>query len=568
MVRLRVELLQQNAEYSRLRDNILRYHVGSLAMSAPRSGRFLRRNLRNDTVALLNQLQGESKLPLLVAGDFEQGVLPARLFGTTVFPHAMAFGAAGKAEYAEEFGRITAQESRAIGVHWNLFPVADVNSNPANPIIGTRAFGADPQQVGELVAAYIRGARAGRMLTTAKHFPGHGNTATDSHLAVPRVDEDLKTLTAIDLPPFRKAIEAGVDAIMTAHVRVPTLDPDPDRVATTSTIVVNDLLKNQLGFKGLVVADAMDMAGLSRLYRANPGRAAVDALKAGNDVLTMPADLNASYDAVLEAVRKGEISQSRLDESVLKILRAKALLGLDKNRFVDVDAIPGLVGAPQNLAVGQRISDDSVTLVLDNGKLLPLTPWATSKVALHLGATQSRRSLLVIVLCDNVRAEDGRVFGREVRTRRPDATILYVDPAVASNQSDDVLEAVDHARAVVAAVYIVPSAARSMRVGRRSKHPASLPDSTSALLDRILTRASQRTVVLAMGSPYLTDDFPAIQNYICTFSNATVSEVSAAKALFGEIPIHGHMPVNLANTHVPQPSAARPGQIVKTSSPQ
>jgi beta-N-acetylhexosaminidase len=567
MVRLRVELLRENSEYLRLSEEISKYHVGSVAMSAPRGGHFVHRDVRYDTVTLLNGLQAASKVPLLVAGDFEQGVLPPRLFGTTVFPHAMAFGAAGKDEYAEEFGRITAQESRAIGVHWNLFPVADVNSNPANPIIGTRAFGADPRQVGELVAAYIRGARAGGMLTTAKHFPGHGNTATDSHLAVPRVDEDLDTLYAVDLPPFRKAIEAGVDAIMMAHVRVPTLDPEPDRVATTSHRVVTDLLKNQLGFRGIVVADAMDMAGLIRAYRANPGRAAVDAFLAGNDVLTMPADLDASYRAILEAVHTGEISDVRLDESVLKILRAKESLGLEKNRFVDVDAIPRLVGAPESLAIGQHISDESVTLVRDNSKLLPLTKWATENVVLHQLTEALGRNLLVIVLCDNVRTEDGRVLGREIRARRPDAAVVYVDPAVALKESDDVMKAVERARAVVTAVYIVPSAARSMRVGRKSKHPASLPDSTSALFDRILARAGERTVVLAMGSPYLTDDFPGIQNYICTFSNATVSEVSAARALFGEIPIHGHMPVHLLKAGV-QVGGAGPPQVVHVKTQQ
>jgi len=563
MIRLRVELLHDESEYLRLLSEIRQYHIGALAMSAPRDGPFLRLDQRLETVTLLNRLQGESKLPLLVAGDFEQGVLPARLFGTTVFPHAMAFGAAGEAKNAEEFGRITAEESRAIGVHWNLFPVADVNSNPANPIIGTRAFGADPKQVGDLVAAYIRGARANGMLTTAKHFPGHGNTATDSHLAVPRVDDDLKTLFQVDLPPFQRAIEAGVDAIMTAHVRVPTLDPDPARIATTSPKVVTDLLKSRLGFKGLVVADAMDMAGVTRLYRANPGWAAVDAFKAGDDVITMPANLDASYQALLQAVRTGEVSQSRLDESVLKLLRAKASLGLAKDRFVDLAAISHIVGIPRNIAVGQRISDESVTLVRDNGKVLPLTAWAT-----HQRVQSIRRDLLVIVLCDNIRAEDGRVLEREMRARRPDARVVYVDPGVATEESSEILKAVDHARAIVAAVYIVPSAARSIRVGRISKHPASLADSTSALLNKILVRASERTVVLAMGSPYLTNDFPAIQNYICTFSNATVSEVSAAKALFGEISIHGHMPVSLANVGAPLPGQVRAAQIVKANSPQ
>ena len=373
MIRMRVELLNgRSPSYFELRNNIRKYHIGALAMSAPPQGRARDIRRRYEVVTLLNQLQDESKLPLLVAGDFERGVLPAHLFGTTVFPHAMAFGAAGNLAYAEEFGRITAQESRALGVHWNLFPVADVNSNPANPIIGSRAFGANPEQVGNLVAAYIRGARANGMLTTAKHFPGHGNTATDSHVGVPVVNDDLDHLHAVDLPPFKKAIGAGVDAVMTAHVRVLALDPDPSRVATTSPAIITDLLKNQLGFKGVAVTDALDMAGLVGLYAKNPGRVAVDAFKAGNDVLTEPYNLDACYRAMLDAVRSGEIGQDRLDASVLKILQAKASLGLQKNRVVDVGAIPRLVGNPDNIATGQHISDASITRVRDNGKVLPL----------------------------------------------------------------------------------------------------------------------------------------------------------------------------------------------------
>jgi beta-N-acetylhexosaminidase len=576
MIRLRVgSAAVENAEYLRLSASIRKYHLGSLAMSAPAGRRFSSSDHRYETVVLLNRLQSESKLPLLVAGDFEQGVLPARLFGTTVFPHAMAFGAAGKVAYAEEFGRITAQESRAIGVHWNLFPVADVNSNPANPIIGTRAFGANPEQVGALVAAYIRGARSNGMLTTAKHFPGHGNTGTDSHLGVARVDEDMEILRTVDLPPFRKAIEAGVDAVMTAHIRVPALDPDPNLVATTSPAIVTKLLKNELGFKGIVVTDGLDMAGLTRLYAGNVGRPAVDAFKAGNDVLTMPANLDASYHAVLDAVHSGEISHERLDASVLKILQMKVSVGLQNTRLVDVAAIPALVGTPANVATGQRISDASITLVRDNRKLLPLRQGPSVKdvsVVLHprggknkdkdTDKDKARDGALVIMLCDNVRAEDGRVLEHEIHARMPDAKVVYVDPRVALRRTRAVLDAVDQARAVVVAVYIVPSAARSRKLGRGAKHPASLPDSTSALFDKILDRAGQKTAVLAMGNPYLTDDFPAIQNYICTFSNVTVSEISAARALFGEIPMSGHMPVNLSvpslrTSKVSQPDRSR-----------
>lgn len=565
MIRLRVDWLKTRGPgYVELRNNIRRYHVGSLAMSVPTEGPASAVSRRLETVTLLNELQQKSKLPLLIAGDFERGVLPAHLFGTTIFPHAMAFGAAGNLKYAEEFGRITAQESRALGVHWNLFPVADVNSNPANPIIGTRAFGGDAQQVGDLVAAYIRGARANGMMTTAKHFPGHGNTATDSHLAVAMVDDDMQRLRAIDLPPFQKAIKAGVDAVMTAHVRVLALDADPNRVATTSPAVVTDLLKNKLGFKGIVVTDALDMAGLSRLYAKQPGRVAVDAFKAGNDVLTMPAELDACYRAMLEAVRTGEITQERLDASVLKILQAKSSLGLDKNRAVDVAAIPKLVGNPENAGVGQRISDASVTLVRDNGTLLPLGKGKGAKnlPVAHQPAKRSS-SLLLVILCDSLRSEDGRVLARQVRERAPDARIIYVDPRVELARSEGVLRAADRAQQVVVAVYVVPSAARMRTVARGQKNSASLPDSTSKLLGGILARAKEKTVVLAMGTPYLTEDFPMIQNYICTFSNAKVSEISAAKALFGEIPIRGHLPVTLSSTTVPEPG---PGQAVVPAS--
>jgi len=568
MIRMRVELLHgKSPTYFEIRNNIRKYHIGSLAMSAPPQGRARDIRRRYEVVTLLNQLQEESRLPLLVAGDFERGVLPAHLFGTTVFPHAMAFGAAGDPAYAEEFGRITAQESRALGVHWNLFPVADVNSNPANPIIGTRAFGANPEQVGDLVAAYIRGARANGMLTTAKHFPGHGNTATDSHVAVPIVNDDLDHLHAVDLPPFQKAIEAGVDAVMTAHVRVLALDSDRNRVATTSPAIVTGLLKNQLGFKGIVVTDALDMSGLVGLYAKNPGRLAVDAFKAGSDVLTMPYNLDACYRAMLAAVRSGEIGQERLDASVLKILQAKALLGLETNRVVDVAAISRLVGNPQSIATGQRISDAAITLVRDNGKVLPLRDGpADKRLRVVSQRTEAELPLLVIILCDNVRAEDGRVLERQIRKRAPEAKVIYVDPRVAAARSAEVLNSADRAQQVVVAVYVVPSAARTRTVARGQKNSASLPDSTAKLFSRILARATEKTAVLAMGTPYLTEDFPAIQNYICAFSNATVSEMSAARALFGEIPIPGHLPVNISSAAAPEARIARPARVANAES--
>ena len=548
MIWVRVQFWNaENPDYLQLRDNIRKYHIGSLAMSVPVDGPFLLRNQPFEAAELLNRLQKESKLPLIFAADFERGV-SMRLYGTTIFPHPMAFGAAGKPEYAENFGRITAQEARAIGVQWNFFPVADVNSNPANPIINTRSFGEDPEQVGDLLAAYIRGAHAGGMLTTAKHFPGHGDTDTDSHLGVARVNGDVAHLQTVELPPFKKAIEGGVDSVMVAHVTVPALEPDPNRVATTSPAVVTDLLKKQLGFKGLVVTDALDMAGLTRLYGANIGRAAVEAFKAGNDLLLIPFDLDASYRSMLEAVRSGEISSARLDESVLKILEAKASLGLHKAHLIDLNKVPMEIGKPSNLALGQQIADDAVTMVRDNGKLLPLKIRGTAKTGLpYQSVEEVRNRVVVVIFSDDVRTESGRMLEREIRSRAPDANVLYVDPRIAAGMTDSVLAAVDQAEAVIAPVYLIPTAGKAIKEQVGVKNSVALADSTGTLLQEILEHAAGKTVVLAMGNPYLAQDFLAIQNYLCAYSNATVSELSAVKALFGEIAIRGHLPVSIPN---------------------
>ena len=534
----------ENPEYLQLLDAMQKYHIGSFAMTVHVDGPFLLRSEPYEAAELLNRLQKESKLPLLFAADFERGV-PMRLMGATVFPHAMAFGGDGKLDDAENFGRITAEESRAIGIHWNFFPDADVNSNPVNPIINTRSFGEDPKQVGDLVAAYIKGAHEGGMLTTAKHFPGHGDTATDSHLGVASVNVDRAHLDSIELPPFRQAIAAGVDSVMVAHVTVPALDSDPNHVATISPTIVSDLLQKQLGFKGIVVTDALDMAGLTHLFANNIGRAAVEAFKAGNDLLLIPADFPASYNAMIQTVQSGEISQERLDRSVLKILEAKASLGLQSARMVDIKALAEVVGKPQNLAFGQQVADEAVTLVRDNGKVLPLKSsvknQGTSKPALpYTKQEETHNQVVAVLFSDDVRSESGRAFAREFRARIPDARVIYVDPRIAAGMSDEVLKAVDAAQTVVAAVYVVPTAGK---IG----NSVAMKDASGALLQQLLDRAAGKTAVIALGNPYLAADFPKIENYMCTFSNASVSEIAAVKALFGEIVIRGHLPVSIPN---------------------
>lgn len=549
----------ENPEYLQLRDAMRKYNVGSFAMTVHVDGPYLLRSEPYEAAELLNRLQSESKLPLLFAADFERGV-SMRLMGTTVFPHAMAFGGDGKLEDAEAFGRITGDEARAIGVHWNFFPDADVNSNPANPIINTRSFGEDPKQVGDLVAAYIKGAHEAGMLTTVKHFPGHGDTATDSHLGVASVNVDRAHLDSIELPPFRQAITAGVDAVMVAHVTVPALDPDPNHVATTSAAIVSDLLEKQLGFRGIIVTDALDMAGLTRLFANNIGRAAVEAFKAGNDVLIIPADFPASFDAMVQAVGSGEISLERLDRSVLKVLKVKASLGLQDARLVDLTALSTKVGKPQNLAFGQQVADAAVTLVRDNGKVLPLKSKGTANTGLpYTTQEETRNETVAVVFSDDVRSDSGRAFAREFRARVPDARMLYVDPRIAAGMSDEVLKAIDEAQTVVAAVFVVPSAGK---VG----NTVAVPDATALLLRQLLDRAAQKTAVVALGNPYLATDFPKVENYMCTFSNASVSEVSAVKALFGETAIHGRLPVSIPGIGPRGAGIDRPLQVVSGGS--
>jgi beta-N-acetylhexosaminidase len=332
---------------------------------------------------------------------------------------------------------------------------------------------------------------------------------------------------------------------MVAHVTVPALDPDPNHVATISPPIVSGLLQEQLGFKGIVVTDALDMAGLTHLFANNIGRAAVEAFQAGNDLLLIPADFPASYNAMLQAVQSGEISRERLDRSVLKILETKASLGLQHARLVDINAISTVVGKPENLAFGQQVADSAITLVRDDGKVLPLKSSLQNQGTVKPGLPyttpeETRNQTVAIVFSDDVRMDSGRAFGRELRARIPDANVIYIDPRIAAAMSDAVMEAVNEATTVIAVVYVVPSAGK---IG----NTVAMSDATGALLQQVLDQAAGKTEVIAMGNPYVGANFPKVQNYMCTFSNASVSEIAAVKALFGEIPIRGRLPVSIPN---------------------
>src|SRR5215472_6589405 len=319
--------------YQQLLHDVRDLHVGGFIVITHGSPLGIVKSQAYPTAVLANQMQTKSKLPLLIGADFERGTAMRYDEGTS-FPTAMAVAAGGNPKDAYTMGKITASEARATGVSWVYAPDSDVNNNPANPIINTRSFGENPQRVGEFVSAFIKGVEDGGALATAKHFPGHGDTAADSHIDLPVISASRERLEHLELVPFRAAIAAGVDTVMTGHLSVPALEPDPNTPATLSPKILEGLLRKQLGFHGLIVTDAMDMGGITVRYA--PGEAAVRAVVAGVDCLLMPPVPEAAFAGLQRAVRSGRISKQRLDEAVRRILQAKARLGLNKSRLVDV----------------------------------------------------------------------------------------------------------------------------------------------------------------------------------------------------------------------------------------
>src|SRR5262252_9040718 len=348
--------------YKQLVHDVQDLHVGGFIVITHGSPVGIVKSQAYPTAVLANQLQSKSKLPLLIGADFERGTAMRYDEGTS-FPTAMAVAAAGNPKDAYTMGKITALESRATGVQWIYAPDADINSNPGNPIINTRSFGEDPQRVAEFVTEFVRGVQENGGLATAKHFPGHGDTISDSHIDLPVVNADRERLDRLELVPFRAAIAAGVGSIMTGHLNVPALEPDTNTPATLSSHILTGLLRTDLHFQGLVVTDAMDMGGIT--VRFAPGEEAVRAVLAGADCLLMPPVPDAAFEALQQAVKAGRISRERLDTSVRRILEAEARLGLNKNRLVDVSDINSHFGKAEWQKQAQEISDRGITLLRD-----------------------------------------------------------------------------------------------------------------------------------------------------------------------------------------------------------
>jgi beta-N-acetylhexosaminidase len=490
---------------------------------------------------LIQKLQQMAPTPLLVSADLEAG-LGMRFEDTTYGPWDMAIAATGDPSLAERRGLATAEESRAIGVTQVFAPVADVNVNPDNPVINVRSFGEDPSDVARYVAATVRGLRAGRVLATLKHFPGHGDTAEDSHRSLATVPADRARLESVELVPFRAGIAAGADSVMVAHVSVPSLDaaivsalpnaPRPvDAIgdvvaipsgavpAAVSVPIVTGVLRNELGFKGLIVTDAMRMGGITSYYE--PGEAAIRAILAGADQILLSGDTDAAIKAVIEAVRSGRIPEARLDESVARILDVKKRLGLYDGGAPVLGKIASVVGTRAHEDLEAEIARRSMTLVREEAGALPL---------------RKERKLLSLVVADEpTLSGPAGALDKEIRARVPAVKALRLDTRSTPAEAKAAVDAAGDADAVLLSLFVRARSGQGKFV---------IPDAARSVIPALLA-SGKPVVAVAFGSPYLLRHFPALPTYLAAWGSQDVVQVAAVKALFGEAAIEGHLPITI-----------------------
>jgi len=484
-----------------------------------------------EVAAKLNDLQRHSSTPLLVAADLETGAgfrmrgaihMPGTidLGGATDFPSLMAVGATGQERLAYEMGRVTAVEARAVGIHVPFAPVLDVNNNPDNPIINVRSFGEDPGSVARMGIAFVRGVQENGAVATGKHFPGHGDTEVDSHVALPVIRHDRARMDSVELRPFQEAIDAGVGAIMTAHISVPSLNGGVREPSTLSPLVLTNVLRDQMGFQGIVFTDAMDMSAISRQH--DSGEAAVLAVEAGADVILMPASVEGAAEGIVAAVRSGRLRESRLDESVLRLLDTKERLGLHENRFVSIEEISEQVGVPEHLAVADRIAQESITLLNNERGLLPLAGTRSARVM----SVSYRRASDVLA---------GRYFNRVMRQTYPRLTSVELD----ADSPDAVYQGIvrrarDQALVVVSTYVTAVSYSGSV----------AIPDELIDFIERLKSIGVPH-VVVSFGNPYLISSFPEVQAYMLAWNGSEASQRAAAHALLGHAEIAGRSPTGI-----------------------
>jgi beta-N-acetylhexosaminidase len=482
-----------------------------------------------EVAAKLNDLQAMSKVPLLFGSDLEAGAgFRARggyfvpnaidLGGAILFPPEMAIGATRDTTLAYEQGRLTAIEGRALGIHIAYAPVLDVNNNPDNPVINTRSYGEDPELDARLGVAFIHGLQDHGMMATGKHFPGHGDTGTNSHLALPIVTVSRSRLDTVELVPFRAAVNGGVGAIMSFHGAMPALDSS-GVPGTLSSKVLTGLLRGEMGFKGIIISDAMDMRGVLDQFGA--AEAAKRAIAAGIDVLIQPLNVSETIDAVVDGVREHRYTEARLDSSVRRVLEEKRHLGLAQHKLVDLNALRFLVGDSSNLQIARKVAEKSITLVKDSLGTVPIAV-RTAKV---LSITLARRSDLGA----------GNAFNAELRTGLPNLRTEFMSTEDAALNFPRLIAAADSADVTVVGSY----------VGQNwDAVTASAPQAFANFVQTLMQRG-RKPIVVAFGNPYLLQQLPWVGTYLVAWGGSPVSQTAAARALLGTIAISGHLPITI-----------------------
>jgi beta-N-acetylhexosaminidase len=507
-------------QWRRLTDYIQKEKVGGFTISV---------GSPTEVAAKLNALQSMSQVPLLFGADLEAGAgFRARggyfvpnaidLGGAIVFPPEMAVGATRDTTLAYEQGKLTAIEGRALGIHIAYAPVLDVNNNPENPVINTRSYGEDPELDARLGVAFIHGVQDHGMIATGKHFPGHGDTGVNSHLALPVVTVSRSRLDTVELVPFRAAVNGGVGAIMSFHGAMPALDSS-NVPGTLSPKVLTALLRGEMGFKGIIISDAMDMRGVLDQYGSD--EAVKRAISAGIDVLIQPLDVSKAIDAVVAGVREGRYTEARLDSSVRRVVETKRRLGLAQRKLVDLNALRFLVGDSSNLQIARRVAEKSITLVKDSLRQVPIAP-GTAKV---LSITLARRADLGA----------GNAFNAELRAALPNLRTEFMATEDAPLNFPRLLAAADSADVTIVGSY----------VGQNwDAVTASAPQAFANFVQTLVQRG-RKPIVIAFGNPYLLQQLPSIGAYLVAWGGFPVSQAAAARALLGSSAISGHLPISI-----------------------
>ena len=471
------------------------------------------------SLTLLNKMQKYSDIPILVDADIEHGLYQRFPEGTEL-PPFMALAATGDPDLAYAAGKIVATESRSVGIHWNFAPVVDVNNNPRNPIINTRSFGEDPDQVSIYGKAYIRGLQDHGMLATAKHFPGHGDTEKDSHSSMAQIPSDALRLWSVEIKPFINAISSDVDAVMVSHVHAPDYQFNADLPATLSKFWVSDILKDSLGFKGVVVTDAMSMGGITNNYSDSYGLIA--AVNAGCDFIIQNGDFKGSIDVIEQAVLDGIIPEERIDESAFKILRMKEKIGLNGNRFIEMKDAQGSLKDSSFQITANRMAAEGLTLVKNETSFFPL------KLA-------KQEKLYIIDLYDHENDHSESITTKALRNLGANVRSFQLDESDKKYVANAVLAEIPKESTVIINAFVSPLS---------HKNRITLPEYQEKFIQS-LSKKTKGLLLNSYGSPYLIEDFPMVDNYICSWKESSIMQNAFVRALTGRENISGKLPITI-----------------------